>query len=97
MSEPDFSGWSCPLPLQDYERIVLGHGGGGKLSAELVDYLFVPAFGGGGDRDSAVIDHCGGRLAFSTDSRRDCDGWAVVGEGCGEHYRDSQTWWADDW
>ncbi len=68
MSEPDFSGWSCPLPLQDYERIVLGHGGGGKLSAELVDYLFVPAFGGGGDRDSAVIDHCGGRLAFSTDS-----------------------------
>lgn len=68
MTEPDFSGWSCPLPLRDYDRIVIGHGGGGKLSAELVDHLFVPAFGGGGERDSALIEHGGGRLAFSTDS-----------------------------
>lgn len=68
---PDFDGWSCPLPLRDYERVVIGHGGGGKLSAELVDHLFMPAFDPDGAvelHDSAVIDIAGGRLAFSTDS-----------------------------
>ena len=44
MSDP--SGWSCPLPLRDYPRVVIGHGGGGKLTAELIEHLFVPAFNG---------------------------------------------------
>ncbi len=68
---PDFDGWTCPLPLRDYPRIVIGHGGGGKLSAELIDHLFVPAFNPDGPvelHDSTVIDIAGGRLAFSTDS-----------------------------
>jgi hydrogenase expression/formation protein HypE len=43
-SVPDFSSWSCPLPLADYPTIVMGHGGGGKLGNELVEYLFLPAF-----------------------------------------------------
>jgi len=42
----DFEGWSCPLPLRDSPKVVMGHGGGGQLSAELVEHLFVPAFGG---------------------------------------------------
>jgi hypothetical protein len=37
---PDFSGWSCPLPLAGYPTIVMGHGGGGKLGNELVEHLF---------------------------------------------------------
>ncbi|MDH4278329.1 MAG: hydrogenase expression/formation protein HypE [Acidimicrobiia bacterium] len=41
---PDFAGWTCPRPLRDYPRIVTGHGGGGRLSAELIEHLFVPAF-----------------------------------------------------
>src|ERR1035438_2937887 len=41
---PDFSNWSCPLPLADYPTIVMGHGGGGKLGNELVEHLFLPAF-----------------------------------------------------
>ena len=41
---PDFSRWSCPLPLADYPTIVMGHGGGGKLGNELVEHLFLPAF-----------------------------------------------------
>ena len=40
----DLSNWSCPLPLQDYPAIVMGHGGGGKLGNELVEHLFLPAF-----------------------------------------------------
>ncbi|MEE1788210.1 hydrogenase expression/formation protein HypE [Streptomyces sp. SP17BM10] len=67
----DFSGWSCPLPLRDHPRVVMGHGGGGAMSAELVENIFAPAFGGPaleGLGDSAVLHLGGARLAFSTDS-----------------------------
>ena len=65
--------WSCPLPLRDHERIVTGHGGGGRLSAELIEHLFRPAFGAEVDdpsHDSVVLPMPtgGSRLAFSTDS-----------------------------
>lgn len=42
----DFEAWSCPMPLRDSPTIVMGHGGGGALSAELVEHLFVPAMAG---------------------------------------------------
>jgi hydrogenase expression/formation protein HypE len=67
----DPSAWSCPLPLRDYPTIVMGHGGGGTLSAELVEHIFRPAFANEAlDRlsDSAVLARPTGRLAFSTDS-----------------------------
>ncbi len=67
----DFESWTCPLPLRDSPQVVMGHGGGGQMSAELVEHLFVPAFGGqqgGGETDSAVVEVGGVRLAFSTDT-----------------------------
>jgi hydrogenase expression/formation protein HypE len=66
----DLAAWSCPLPLRDSPTIVMGHGGGGAMSAELVDHLFLPAFGAVGAEltDSAVLDVGGARVAFSTDS-----------------------------
>ena len=66
----DPSNWVCPLPLRDTKRIVMGHGGGGVLSEELIDNLFLPAFGsaGGPSRDSAVLANPGGRIALTTDS-----------------------------
>jgi hydrogenase expression/formation protein HypE len=67
----NFEGWSCPLPLRDHPNIVIGHGGGGKLSAELIEHLFLPAFGSAAGAqlgDSALLDLAGARLAFSTDS-----------------------------
>ncbi|NDJ33306.1 MAG: hydrogenase expression/formation protein HypE [Chloroflexi bacterium] len=71
MSDLDFEGWTCPLPLRDHPNIILGHGGGGKLSAELVEHLFLPAFQNehlASLGDSTVLDLGGQRLAFSTDS-----------------------------
>lgn len=67
----DFTAWSCPVPLRNHPNIVMGHGGGGKLSAELVEHLFMPAFRNGTLAtlgDSAVLSLPGARLAFSTDS-----------------------------
>ncbi len=69
----DFEGWVCPLPLRDSPTIVMGHGGGGTMSAELVDHLFLPAYGDAAAAadlpDAAVLNLGGGtRLAFSTDS-----------------------------
>lgn len=82
-SAPDFEGWSCPAPLRDHDAIVMGHGGGGRLSAELIAHLFVPAFDGTPLApalqqlgDSAVLDlaphlaqaSAAPKLAFTTDS-----------------------------
>ena len=68
---PDFSNWTCPLPLVGYPTIVMGHGGGGKLGNELVEHLFLPAFRNAALEnlgDAAVLDLPAGRLAMSTDS-----------------------------
>jgi hydrogenase expression/formation protein HypE len=73
---PDFSNVSCPAPLRDYPQVILGHGGGGALTHELIEGIFLPAFSNPLlDRlgDSAVLDVAGelaggGRLAISTDS-----------------------------
>ncbi len=35
---------SCPAPKSNYDRILLGHGSGGRLTAELIERLFVPTF-----------------------------------------------------
>ncbi|MFE6553607.1 hydrogenase expression/formation protein HypE [Streptomyces sp. NPDC057746] len=67
----DPAAWTCPAPLRDQSRIVMGHGGGGTLSAELVRHVFAPAFGGetlAQLGDSAALSLGGVRLAFSTDS-----------------------------
>ena len=51
----------------------MGHGGGGQLSAELVQHLFLPAFGVAGRMATPTDAHVlalgnGVRLAFSTDT-----------------------------
>lgn len=69
----DIGGWTCPAPLRDHERVVMGHGGGGTLSAELIEHVILPAFGVAARNamptDAAVIEIGGGmRLAFTTDT-----------------------------
>jgi hydrogenase expression/formation protein HypE len=67
----DFENWTCPVPLRDTPNVVMGHGGGGAMSGELIEHLFLPAYGSassGGLSDSAVVPVGGARIAFSTDS-----------------------------
>lgn len=62
---------SCPVPTNAYERIVLAHGGGGRLSGDLLRQVFLPAFANdvlSRLEDQATLPWAGGRLAFTTDS-----------------------------
>jgi hydrogenase expression/formation protein HypE len=62
---------SCPLPVPAKDRILLGHGSGGKLSAELLRDVFLPLFRSpvlNRLDDQAVVEIGGVRLAFTTDS-----------------------------
>lgn len=64
--------FSCPLPLRHHDRVVLGHGGGGVLSAELVEQVILPAFGAAATAatatDAFLFDAPRGRLAITTDT-----------------------------
>lgn len=67
----DFEGYTCPVPIQPKDTVVLGHGSGGKLSHDLINRLFLPEFGKAAPRaldDSAVVNIKGQRLALTTDS-----------------------------
>jgi hydrogenase expression/formation protein HypE len=68
-------GPSCPVPLTHDERIVLGHGSGGRLTADLIDRVFMPLLDNPALRlaeDAAILPVAelgdGGDLAFTTDT-----------------------------
>jgi len=81
MSQPtiDPSAVTCPLPSSRHDRIALAHGGGGKMTADLIQRVFLPAFDNeilGALEDQATLDlplasdgqSSAPRLAFSTDA-----------------------------
>ena len=62
---------SCPLPLPAMDRVQLGHGSGGKMSAELLRSHFLPLLDNPVLRqlgDAAVVLVPGGEIAMSTDT-----------------------------
>jgi hydrogenase expression/formation protein HypE len=62
---------SCPVPRVADDRIVLAHGGGGRLTHQLIEKIFIPAFGNPmleQRHDGAVVPINGARVAFTTDS-----------------------------
>ena len=61
----------CPLPTSDSSRILLAHGGGGKLMHQLIENVFLKKFSNpllASRHDGAVFKLDGARLAFTTDS-----------------------------
>ena len=71
-STPPSPGLSCPVPLSHRTEITVGHGGGGRLTQELIDRVFRPAFANPAleaQHDGALLRLPDGtRLAFTTDS-----------------------------
>jgi len=70
-TSPGNSGMQCPLPLADFPRILLAHGGGGRLTNELIDKIFLSTFDNAelaARHDGAVLNGKPGKLAFTTDS-----------------------------
>jgi len=64
--------FTCPLPLPDLPaRVLLGHGSGGRLSADLMRDVFLGAFRSAilaRLDDQAIVEIGGSRIAFTTDS-----------------------------
>lgn len=61
----------CPAPPAPEDRVLLAHGGGGKLTQQLLEKLFLPAFAHPAlqaRHDGAILRVNGLRLAFTTDS-----------------------------
>jgi hydrogenase expression/formation protein HypE len=68
---PFAAGLSCPTPPPSSDTILLGHGSGGRMTAELIAGTFVPALANPALAqlgDSAILCAGGARLAFTTDS-----------------------------
>jgi hydrogenase expression/formation protein HypE len=68
---------TCPLPRSSHDHIVLGHGSGGLLTAELIQRLFLPVLGNDvlaalEDQATVRLPACDGapspRIAITTDS-----------------------------
>jgi hydrogenase expression/formation protein HypE len=61
----------CPAPLATVDRVQLGHGSGGKMSAALIRDRFLPQLGNdilAQLGDAAIVDVAGQALAISTDT-----------------------------
>jgi hydrogenase expression/formation protein HypE len=68
-----FDSLQCPLPFPASEQVLLGHGSGGRLTADLIQRLFLPAFANDilaalEDQATLTLPTPAPRLAFTTDS-----------------------------
>ncbi|MBA3271588.1 MAG: hydrogenase expression/formation protein HypE [Acidobacteria bacterium] len=69
----DFLG-TCPAPFAHHDRVLLGHGSGGRLSADLIHRLFLPILGNEtlsrleDQATCSLAPHADVRIAFTTDS-----------------------------
>src|SRR5215510_12543604 len=71
MSGPKDFNQICPIPIRQYPQVTLAHGGGGKLTHQLIERMFTPAFSNpllSAQHDRTTFSVNGARLAFTTDS-----------------------------
>jgi hydrogenase expression/formation protein HypE len=62
---------ACPVPMSRYDQILLGHGSGGRLTSELIQRIFLPAFGNkilNALEDQASVRFENAGIAITTDS-----------------------------
>lgn len=74
MPEVDFQAQTCPAPRTQHEHILLGHGSGGRMTADLIRNTFLPHLGNEilsalEDQATLTLGESGGqRLALTTDA-----------------------------
>lgn len=71
MNDADLGALSCPIPIQDTERVTLVHGGGGTVMHRLLNDVFLRTFDNPHlqqRHDATVVNLAGRRIAFTTDS-----------------------------
>ena len=62
---------NCPLPLTESDQVLLAHGGGGRMTHQLINQIFYPAFHNpllDQNHDGCVFPITKGKIAYSTDS-----------------------------
>ncbi len=62
---------SCPLPIADFPQVLMAHGGGGRMTQQLLQNVFLPAFSNpilDAAHDGAILEIGRIRFAFTTDS-----------------------------
>ncbi len=67
----NYMGSVCPISRTEYDRILMAHGGGGTLTNQLIQKIFISQFGNevlDVLHDSAMFKVESKRLAFTTDS-----------------------------
>ncbi|MFN8257182.1 MAG: hydrogenase expression/formation protein HypE [Bacteroidales bacterium] len=70
-TELEINNMACPVPNSRYDSVMMAHGGGGKLSQQLIQQVFYKSFSNKEllvGHDGALLELNGVRLAFSTDS-----------------------------
>jgi hydrogenase expression/formation protein HypE len=67
-----YSGLSCPIPINNQDKVVLGHGSGGKMTQDLINKLFLPCFSNDflNQNNDATVIHLDNQatIAYCTDS-----------------------------
>lgn len=61
----------CPIPINEYPKVLLAHGGGGTLMHQLISKIFAPTFANENQQaqhDAARLEVGGVTFAFTTDS-----------------------------
>lgn len=69
-TSPEFT-LSCPFPIRDYPRVLLAHGGGGRLMHQLISRVFLTTFHNpllAQQHDASVFQVDAGKMALTTDS-----------------------------
>ncbi|HNG36977.1 MAG TPA: hydrogenase expression/formation protein HypE, partial [Nitrosomonas sp.] len=68
MSQISFEDMACPLPITTHPKVLMAHGGGGRLMNQLIDTIFRAIFTEVQPHDGAVMAFPQDKLVMTTDS-----------------------------
>ncbi len=76
----------CPIPNSEYSHVMIAHGGGGRLTRQLIDRMFLPLFENeflSQGHDGALLPAIDGKLAIAKDADHAVTAHLGAGLGAG--------------